>query len=451
MPLAKYIEIFINPKLKIHQHDRFKANALIWLHLIMVVFGGVSKVVEIILEVHNDVDLTFMIILATLLLFLFKYLGNFTLSGNLIAALIALILFPSVVVSGGLLSDNFLWCILIPLVALLFGDFRSGLLWLFILILFAVWLLQTGTYVSDHPFFKKYTPLYFFISYCSFFLTIFFVVNIFRSEQSNLVASLSEKNQLLEQHKIAISQKSQDLEAAKNQLESSNRELEQFAYVASHDLKEPLRMISMYTQMIQRRLKGQLEGDTLEFMGYVVDGVKRMQQMLEDLLNYSRLGKNLDLAKVDLNDTMFLVQQNLKLTLREKNGVITFETLPTIYAVSSEVTQLFQNLIGNSLKFCDKTRQPEIKIGVQMIDTDSFVLYIKDNGIGIPESSKERIFNLFERLHNRDEYQGTGIGLATCRKVMDNLGGEIWVESVENEGSTFFVKFPNSVLENPER
>jgi light-regulated signal transduction histidine kinase (bacteriophytochrome) len=230
-------------------------------------------------------------------------------------------------------------------------------------------------------------------------------------------------------------------------LEASNKELEQFAYIASHDLKEPLRMISMYTQMIQRRLKGQLEGETIEFMGYVTDGVKRMQQMLEDLLNYSRLGKTQDFVKVDLNDTLFMVEQNLRLTIREHQAVVTYDTLPTIYAVNSEITQLFQNLVANSIKFYHKDRKPEIKVTVKKIDQDSFTLLIKDNGIGIPEDSKHRIFNLFERLHNRSEYQGTGIGLATCRKVMDNLGGEIWVESIEGIGSDFFLKFPNAVLE----
>jgi two-component system CheB/CheR fusion protein len=262
-----------------------------------------------------------------------------------------------------------------------------------------------------------------------------------------LIKSLSEKNLLLEAQKTEITKKTKDLEETTASLEASNKELEQFAYIASHDLKEPLRMISMYTQMIQRRLKGQLEGETIEFMGYVTDGVKRMQQMLEDLLDYSRLGKNHDFVKVDLNNTLFMVEQNLRLTIREHQATVTYDTLPTIYAVNSEITQLFQNLVANSIKFYHKDRKPEIKISVKKIDNDSFTLLVKDNGIGIPEDSKQRIFNLFERLHNRTEYQGTGIGLATCRKVMDNLGGEIWVESTEGIGSDFFLKFPNAVLE----
>ena len=266
-------------------------------------------------------------------------------------------------------------------------------------------------------------------------------------EQHKLIQSLSKKNIQLEAQKTEIVIKTKELEETSASLFASNKELEQFAYIASHDLKEPLRMISMYTQMIQRRLKGQLEGETVEFMGYVIDGVKRMQQMLEDLLNYSRLGKNQDFVKVDLNNTMFMVEQNLRLTIKEQQALISYDTLPTIYAVNSEITQLFQNLVANSIKFYHKERKPEVKISMKKIEDDFFILSIKDNGIGIPKDSQQRIFNLFERLYNRSEYQGTGIGLATCRKVMDNLGGEIWVESEEGTGSEFFLKFPNSALE----
>jgi light-regulated signal transduction histidine kinase (bacteriophytochrome) len=249
--------------------------------------------------------------------------------------------------------------------------------------------------------------------------------------------------------KSEISRKTNDLETAKALLENSNRELEQFAYIASHDLKEPLRMISMYVQMIQKRLKGVLEGDTEEFMGFVTDGVKRMQQMLEDLLKYSRLGKNQDYNLVDLNDILFLVQQNLKVYVKEKKAKVEVDTLPQIYGISSEINQLFQNLISNGIKFHDDARNPVVKIGMLESTHKFFTIFVKDNGIGIPADSKLRIFNLFERLHNRSDYQGTGIGLATCRKVVENLGGEIWVDSVEGEGSTFFIKLPNTVLDPP--
>jgi signal transduction histidine kinase len=398
-------------------------------------------------NIPNDTPVLIAIIFVPILLLIFRWSGNFLLSGNIVTVLTALAILPSADNSNGLLSDNLVWGIFVPIIALLFANLLSGFIWLMVLIAFATWILFNRTHFPDCTFLETYNARYFYFSYVTLFIAVFIVINIFKLEQYKLIKSLSEKNLLLEAQKTEISQKTKELEETTASLEASNKELEQFAYIASHDLKEPLRMISMYTQMIQRRLKGQLEGETIEFMGYVTDGVKRMQQMLEDLLNYSRLGKTQDFVKVDLNNTLFMVEQNLRLTIREHQATITYDTLPTIYAVNSEITQLFQNLVANSIKFYHKDRKPEIKITVKKIDNESFTLLIKDNGIGIPEDSKHRIFNLFERLHNRSEYQGTGIGLATCRKVMDNLGGEVWVESIEGIGSDFFLKFPNAVLE----
>jgi signal transduction histidine kinase len=451
MPIPKYITFFIHPKLKEQELALFKANALVWLHLIILCFLLGLKVIEFFTGIQNDIELFYMLPVILLQIAIFRYSASFTLSSNLFVMVIAAFLVFGVNESGGgIISDNLLWGILLPMISLLFAGFRYGLFWLILLILFSYWQSIYSTYELNHLYLQKHPPIYFFISYSFLFIGIFLVLNVFRIEQHKLISSLSDKNHLLEVQKAEIIRKTNDIEEAKAQLESSNKELEQFAYVASHDLKEPLRMISMYTQMLQRRLKGLLEGDTIEFMGFVIDGVQRMQQMLEDLLNYSRLGKTQDIVKVDLNNTVFIAQQNLKLTIREKNAKIEAESLPTIYAVSSEVTQLFQNLIGNAIKFQHKDRSPEVKIGVHKIDSESFILFVKDNGIGIPEDSKTRIFNLFERLHNRDEYQGTGIGLATCYKVMDNLGGEIWVESTETVGSTFYLKFPSKVLEEPD-
>lgn len=449
MPTSRLSNL-IHAKLKIHQHDYFKAKALVWLQVSFIIINIIVKVSSTTLE-HSNNDSLFWLttFLAIISIFYFKYKGNLILTGNFVAFLVILTLFPGVLYGGGLLSDNLLWCSFVPMVALLFADVLSGLIWLLVILIFNSWLFFYEIYPLEQLKCLHNPASYYYIGNSIFFFVLFAIINIFRYEQHRLIQSLVAQNILLEAQKSEISKKTLDLEATTLLLENSNKELEQFAYVASHDLKEPLRMISMYTQMIQRRLKGVLEGETEEFMGFVTDGVKRMQQMLEDLLDYSRLGKNQNIVRVDLNDTLFLVQQNLKVTINEKNATIQYVNLPAIYAVSSEITQLFQNLIGNALKFHHTARIPKIDIGIQDINTESFTITIKDNGIGIPQDSKLRIFNLFERLHNRTEYQGTGIGLATCRKVMDNLGGSIWVESQENEGSTFYIKFPSTVLEAP--
>jgi two-component system, chemotaxis family, sensor kinase Cph1 len=181
-------------------------------------------------------------------------------------------------------------------------------------------------------------------------------------------------------------------------------------------------------------------------MGFVVDGTKRMQQLLDDLLEYSRLGKKGTKNAIDLNDVMLVVQQNLKIPISSNGVILKADTLPKVNAVFSEMIQLFQNLVGNAIKFKKLDESPVIQIGIKSVTNKSFVIQIKDNGIGMEEQGMEKIFNLFERLHTRDAYEGTGIGLATCKKVIENLGGSITVDSVYGEGSTFYLDFPTAVL-----
>jgi light-regulated signal transduction histidine kinase (bacteriophytochrome) len=183
-------------------------------------------------------------------------------------------------------------------------------------------------------------------------------------------------------------------------------------------------------------------------MFFVTDGTKRMQNLLDDLLDYSRLGKKNNTAIVDLNDVMLVVKQNLKIVIANNEAEINHDTLPKIDGIFSEIVQLFQNLINNSIKFKQTDVLPIIKVGIKSIEGDFFTIMIKDNGIGMDQSMTPRIFNLFERLHSRDQYEGTGIGLATCKKVMEHLGGDIYVESELGEGSIFYLKFPNSILSN---
>ncbi|MDP8210194.1 MAG: PAS domain S-box protein [Candidatus Stygibacter australis] len=227
------------------------------------------------------------------------------------------------------------------------------------------------------------------------------------------------------------------LQGIMSELERSNTDLENFAYVASHDLQEPLRKISSFTSLLEQRYKELLDERGLKYMHYITDGASRMQKLINGLLKVSRVstrGKEFD--KVDMKEVMHQVLDSLSMLIREKSGNIVVESLPEIFADENQMISLLQNLIGNALKFC-KDRIPEIKVAVQERKQD-WLFTIEDNGIGISPDLHDKIFIIFQRLHNRDEYPGTGIGLAVCKKIVERHGGNIWLESEPEIGTKFY-------------
>jgi len=231
------------------------------------------------------------------------------------------------------------------------------------------------------------------------------------------------------------------LREAHEELKRSNSELEQFAYVASHDLQEPLRMVSSYTQLLGRRYGEKFDADAKEFMAYIVDGATRMKQLIEDLLAYSRVGtKGKDFKAVDMEKPLRRAINNLKAAIEESGAQVTHAPLPTLAADEVQLAQLFQNLMGNALKFRGPAT-PHIHVALQDLG-DHVEVAVRDNGIGIEPQYFERIFMVFQRLHDKGEYPGTGIGLAICKKVVERHGGQIRVESKLGEGSAFIFTLP---------
>jgi hypothetical protein len=226
-------------------------------------------------------------------------------------------------------------------------------------------------------------------------------------------------------------------------MERSNKDLQQFAYVASHDLQEPLRMVSSYVQLLQRRYQGKLDADADDFIGFAVDGATRMQHLIQGLLSYSRINTHGNPpSPTDVGEVLEQVTTNLRLAIDESNARITHESVPVVEADATQLVQLFQNLIANAIKFCSAL-PPQIHISAEKEDP-YWVFSIRDNGIGLDPEFADRIFAIFQRLHSRKDYPGTGIGLAICKRIVERHGGTIWVTSAPGEGSTFCFTLPAS-------
>lgn len=239
---------------------------------------------------------------------------------------------------------------------------------------------------------------------------------------------LKELNQTLKQQTV--------------ELAASNAELEQFAFVASHDLQEPLRMVTSFLSQLEKKYADELDEKAKKYIWFATDGARRMRQIIMDLLNYSRFGRvEIEKAPIDLNQIMKSIVQDYREIIKETKAIVKWNTLPVITADQTSVKRLLSNLVSNALKYHSDGIRPEIIVGAKETE-DTWTVSVSDNGIGINPEYSEKIFNIFQRLHSNDEYSGTGIGLAVCRKIVDSHGGNIWMESVEGEGSTFYFTIP---------
>jgi light-regulated signal transduction histidine kinase (bacteriophytochrome) len=222
----------------------------------------------------------------------------------------------------------------------------------------------------------------------------------------------------------------------------SNKELENFAYIASHDLKEPLRMVSSYTGLLAKQYEGKLDERAQEYIFFAKDGARRMYDLLDGLLEYSRIHtREKEFSGVDLNLVMDSVIKNLSLIIKERDAIIHYKNLPVVFADESQMILLFQNLISNGIKFSPE--RPEIIVSSES-ENRHFVFAVKDNGMGIDSQYFDKVFLIFQRLMPRAQFEGTGIGLAICKRIIERHEGKIWIESEPGHGSTFFFTIPEN-------
>ncbi len=264
-----------------------------------------------------------------------------------------------------------------------------------------------------------------------------------------LYNAFRQKKKYNEELELQVSKRTEQLRVSNEELttfnhklEQSNNELERFAYIASHDLKSPLRNIISFLNLIQRKVRNQEDKDLKEYLRFATENAKQMNVLIQDVLEFSRVESSHDVPSenVDLNESMMMVVQNLQETMQSKNAIVYADALPVVHSNSVQMLQLFQNLVGNGIKY-NKSYQPEVKISHKKMN-GHHLFCIQDNGIGIDTQYHDQIFEMFKRLHTREEYNGTGIGLAICKKIVSGMGGEIWLDSEPNEGAKFYFTVP---------
>lgn len=282
---------------------------------------------------------------------------------------------------------------------------------------------------------------------------VFLVFSFFRLKKERRLLTLVEVDKMLLEKKvqertIEIKNANEILNNKNLELQQRNAELDSFTYIASHDLKEPLRKVEMYAGRILDTDGTSLSERSTFYLKRQVESVQRMRNLLDDIFSYARMEKSLQFVSADLNEIIRLSISTLQEIIEETGATIEYHNLPTLNVVPLQMEQLFTNLIGNALKYRKKEENPQIKIWAELrsrMDNDAFwVIYIEDNGIGFEEAYKDKIFQVFQRLHSKAEYSGTGIGLAICKKVAENHGGTIDACSIKGKGSTFIVKFPEN-------
>lgn len=246
--------------------------------------------------------------------------------------------------------------------------------------------------------------------------------------------------ELLEERERAV----EHLQRLVNDLARSNQDLERFSYAVSHDLREPLRQIKGFADLLMRRYEKTLDQDAKEYLTFITEGGSRMETLIDDLLQFSRIGREPDTSgEVDLGRTVEAAVANLKSRIEESGATITCPAVPLVQGNRTLLVQVFQNLIGNAIKF-RKEEPPEVEIGARP-EPPGWLVWVRDNGIGFPQENAESIFQVFHRLHGRGQYSGTGIGLAICRRAVESHGGRIWAESEPGKGSTFYFTLPANV------
>jgi signal transduction histidine kinase len=371
------------------------------------------------------------ILSATFLFFIISIIIYFkTRNARIVSHMFAMLGFPVLMpwlIDGGPSGAGFWWSLVNVVWVYFVTNKRSAIFWssahLFVTLVIVI--------LSQMGFFTIAYPLPELLNFLFAFITIFILVYLFDMAR--------------EYYLLLYIKRTEELAVLNKDLISANHELEQFAYAASHDLQEPLRTISNFTKELQKKNSEKKDEESELYIKYIVSSSAKMQNLIKDLLDFSRVGKNISFTMVDCNEILKEVIMEIDAAIKEAKAEIVFEKLPVLTGNATELKRLFQNLISNAIKFQKKGTTPVIKITVEETESE-YVFAVEDNGIGIDEKYIGKLFVVFQRLNNASEYPGTGIGLAICKKIVMLHGGEIWVKSKPGEGSTFYFSITKEII-----
>jgi signal transduction histidine kinase len=397
----------------------------------------------------NDIPTYMPLVHIFILQFIFKRWGKTRLSGNLICLSIFSMLLSCIDLSGGIYSDNLVWMILIPPLAFLLADRNSGIAWLIVVLAVVLYFytleLESNSY-REKTF--KYPADYFLFSWFSLFVFTALVVLVFTNVKNQLIRKLKKSEEELLIQREAILKQSEFVRENEKKLILLNEKLEHFAFAISHDLREPLRSIKIYTQLLENKLDPHLSADNRTYMHFIQTGTDRMNALIISLLEYSKIEHSQAKTKdVSLEDVLLLVKNQLNATINESQPRIEItKNLQTLHANHALLIILFQNLINNAIKFRHPDRKLNLRIYSEFDSEQNLIVHLQDNGIGILKEHQQRIFDIFTKLHSKDKYEGSGIGLSTCQKIMTNMNGKIWLDSTPDVGTTFHLLFPKNTV-----
>jgi len=442
LALIDNIKKYCKPHILTNKELNRKTNIIFSIHLMIICIAILKSLLGNLGIVENNFPSFITVVFSCTSLFIFVYFGSFIFTGNFFAFCAYSTFLALSIDVGGVYSDDISWLLLVPFLAVLMANFKSGVFWLVTICLTVLgfyYVEITGEQSRYHEI-SDFDSWFYFQNWTFFFCCIAATIYSFRKETDLLIGDMNEQQELLLEQKKQISDQAKALNQTKEVLLKQNKELEQFSLAVSQDLKEPLEYVELSSRLLENYMTGNDKKDerTIEFFDFIKNGNTNMKQLITDLHRFAYFTSNeeYDYEYSSLNTVLDQCIKGLHNHIEESSTQINIMQLPSLDIIPIRISQLFQNILSNAIKFRKKDEPLSIDISAKE-HIHCWEIAIRDNGIGIEAKNLEDIFKPFRKLHSQKEYTGSGIGLATCKKIVNLHKGDIWVESVFGEGTTF--------------